>query len=141
MPTTSAAGSRSGERAGRRAHHHDEAGQATVEFALILPFVVLMLLAIVQVGFVARDYVRVAHASREAARAASVDPNGDRSRDVVRHLLGDADVQIERAGSGAIGDPITATVKFRAKTEVPVIGALIPDVEISESTTMRAERE
>lgn len=131
----------SGERASWRAHPRNQGGQATVEFALILPLVVMLLLAIIQVGFVARDYVRVAHASREAARAASVDPDGGRAQDVVRHLLGDADVEIARRGAGRVGDPITATVQYRAKTEVPIVGVLFPDVEISDSTTMRAEQE
>jgi len=123
----------------RRAHPTGEGGQATAEFALVLPFVFALLLAVVQIGFVVRDYVRVAHASREAARAASVDPDGDRARDVVRHLLGDADVTVARSGSGGIGDPITVTVTYRAPTDVPVIGALVPEVSISDSTTMRAE--
>ena len=49
-------------------------GQSTVEVALLLPFVALLLLAVVQVGLVARDQVLVVHAAREAARAAAVDP-------------------------------------------------------------------
>ena len=50
-------------------------GQATVELALVLPLVVFGLLAILQVGLVVRDQVAVVHAAREAARAASVDPD------------------------------------------------------------------
>jgi hypothetical protein len=48
-------------------------GQSTVEFALILPLVVLVVLFIVQAGFVVRDQVLVSHAAREGARAAAVD--------------------------------------------------------------------
>ncbi len=114
-------------------------GQATVEFALVLPFVFVLLLLIVQLGFVMRDYVRVAHAAREAARAASVDPSNDRARDVVEHLLGDAIVTVDR--SGGIGDPVTAWVTFTSRTEVPIIGALLPDVTIDDSITIRAEQE
>ncbi len=121
--------------------HADERGQATVEFALVLPVVITMLLVVIQVGFLARDYVRVAHASREAARAASVDPDGDGATDVVEYLLGDADLDIERKGSGEVGDPIKATVKYQAHTNVPIVGALLGDFEISDSTTMRTETE
>ena len=39
-------------------------GQSTVEVALLLPFVALLLLAVVQVGLVARDQVLVVHAAR-----------------------------------------------------------------------------
>ena len=46
-----------------------ERGQATVEFALVLPLIVFALLAILQVGLVARDQIAVVHAAREAARS------------------------------------------------------------------------
>ena len=48
-------------------------GQATVEFVLVLPLVVVVCLAVVQVAVVARRDVLVAHAAREAARAAAVE--------------------------------------------------------------------
>ena len=47
-----------------------ERGQATVEFALVLPVLVFSAIAILQVELVVRDYVAVVHAAREAARAA-----------------------------------------------------------------------
>jgi Flp pilus assembly protein TadG len=50
-----------------------ERGQATVELALILPVVALILAALVQTGMVVVDHVRLWHAAREAARAAVVD--------------------------------------------------------------------
>ena len=50
-------------------------GQASVELALLLPLLVLLLLVILQVGLLGRDVVLVTHASREAARAAATDPD------------------------------------------------------------------
>src|SRR5687767_8032990 len=44
-------------------------GQATVELAVSLPFVVAALLLVLQVGLVVRAQVLVVHAAREAARA------------------------------------------------------------------------
>ncbi len=58
--------------AGGRAR--DDRGQATVELALVLPLVALVLAALVQAVVVARDQLLVVHAAREAARAAAVDP-------------------------------------------------------------------
>ena len=57
-----------------------EGGQATVEVALLLPLLALLLLAVVQVGLVVRDQVLVTHAAREAARAAAVDPQLEAAR-------------------------------------------------------------
>ncbi len=132
-----------GGRAAMRAHHggcvRGDRGQATVELALVLPLLIVLMLLLMQLGFVARDFVRVAHASREAARAASVDPSDDRVREVVRHLLGEAAVDVERAGG--IGEPVTASVQYVSRTEVPIIGALLPDITIDDSTTMAAEQE
>ena len=50
----------------------DDGGQATVEFALVLPLLAVLLLAVVQVGLVVRDQVLLTHAAREAARAVAV---------------------------------------------------------------------
>ena len=47
-------------------------GQSTVEFALVLPLVVLLVLFVVQGGLIVRDQLLVSHAAREAARAAAV---------------------------------------------------------------------
>ena len=44
-----------------------ESGQATVEFALVLPLVVFLILAVLQTALVVRDYVATVHAAREAA--------------------------------------------------------------------------
>ena len=42
-------------------------GQASVELALLLPLLVLLLLVILQIGLLGRDILLVTHASREAA--------------------------------------------------------------------------
>ncbi len=49
-----------------------ERGQARVEFALILPIFLLLLLGIVQFGSVFRDYIALTDATRVGARQASV---------------------------------------------------------------------
>ena len=54
-----------------------QAGQATVELALLLPLVLALLVLVVQVGLVVRAQVLVVQAAREAARSAALegDPN------------------------------------------------------------------
>jgi len=46
--------------------------QALVEFAIILPLMLLLLFAIIEYGRVFHTYLVVSHASREAARVAAV---------------------------------------------------------------------
>lgn len=63
---------RNGE--GRRNERDRDRGQATVEFALILPLLVLCLVGIIWVGQLMTTQVQVEHAAREGARAAAVAP-------------------------------------------------------------------
>lgn len=51
-----------------------ERGQATVEFALVLPLLVMCIAGLVWVGQVVTLQVRIEHAAREGARAAAVEP-------------------------------------------------------------------
>jgi Flp pilus assembly protein TadG len=115
-----------------------ERGQATVEFALILPLIVFALLAILQVGLVARDQVAVVHAAREAARAASVDPDPGSATRAARRVLAHADVRV--GGRPAIGQPISVEVTFHDRTTVPLVGALFPDLDLHAKAVMRVER-
>ena len=115
-----------------------ERGQATVEFALVLPLIVFGLLAILQVGLVARDQVAVVHAAREAARAASVDGNPGRAVGAARRVLSRAEVHV--GSRPAVGQPITVEVTYHDRTDVPLVGALFPDVDLHARAVMRVER-
>jgi len=54
-----------GRAAGRR-------GAALVEFAIVLPLLMVLLLGIMEFGMIMRDYIMLAHGAREGARAAAV---------------------------------------------------------------------
>jgi TadE-like protein len=121
-----------------RLHHRRERGQATVELALLLPVIVMLLLLVVQMLVVGRDYVVTIHAAREAARAESVDPTGrDATAVVARTLPGAHLVLVPRA---RVGDPVRAIVRYTVHTDVPLVGPLLPDVDVHATVTMRSER-
>lgn len=112
-------------------------GQATVELALALPLLCLLVLAVVQVGVVVRDRLAVQLAAREAARAAVVaaDPVAAGTPAAQRAVqLRPLQVRVE-----ASGDTVTVTVTYLEPTDVPLIGALLPDVEVSATVTMAVE--
>jgi Flp pilus assembly protein TadG len=54
----------------RRNSLHSEHGQAAVEFALVVPVLLLLLLGIIQGGIVFHNYLTVTDAARAAARQA-----------------------------------------------------------------------
>ena len=125
----------------RRRGRNGERGQATVELALVLPLVVLFALVTLQLGILAKDLVLVHHAAREGARAAAVEPTGGVARAAVvgSSSLDSSRLSVSLAGGMARGSQTTATVTYRAPTSVPLIGALIPDVTLQASVTMRVE--
>jgi Flp pilus assembly protein TadG len=118
-----------------------ERAQASVELALLLPVVVLLLLAALQVGLLARDVVLVTHAAREAARAAAVDADPAAASRAAAGSSGlpAGRLQVSVTGRAEAGSRVTVTVTYRAPTDVPLVGALIGDRTLTSSATMRVE--
>jgi Flp pilus assembly protein TadG len=112
-------------------------GQATVEFALTIPVLLVVLLGAVQVFVVLVDRLHLVHVTRDAARAASVsaDPTSAVSR-VVERAWPDRDVSY-RVSDG--GELVTVRVELVNSTDVPIIGRFLPDVRLTESLTMLAD--
>ncbi len=126
----------------RRAAPRADRGQAAVELALVLPVVLLLVLAALQVGLVARDVVLVEHAAREAARAAAVDDDPVAVRRAALEgsgLSGDR-LDLHQRGRDGPGSRVTVTVRYRSPTDVPLVGRLLGDRTIEASVTMRVER-
>ena len=116
-------------------------GQASVELALLLPVIVLLVLVILQIGLLARDAVLVTHAAREGARAAAVDDDAGAAR-AAALASGDLDpdrTRVEVTGRGDAGSRVRVEVVYRAPTRVPLVGALLGDRTLRASVTMRVE--
>lgn len=123
---------------GARSAPARETGQTTAELALVLPLFVVLGLTLVQAGLVVRDQLAVVHAAREAARAASVDPDPAAPRAAAEAVLPGA---VVRAGPRPpAGSPIAVEVVYRSPTAVPVVGPLLPDPQLSARAVMRVER-
>jgi len=116
-----------------------EAGQATVELALALPAVLLALLAIVQAGLVVADHVRTVHVAREVARAVAVDGRPGAASDAVAAAGGDG-CTAATARPAEVGATLSVTVTCASPTDVPLVGVLLPDVDVRSRARMRVER-
>ena len=118
-----------------------QGGQATVELALLLPLVVMLLLSVVQVGLVARDAVLVVHAAREAVREGAVTaaPGAARRAAEAGSGLSGPRLRVEVTRRQPPGGQVEVVVNYRAPTGVPLIGPLVPDVWLSSRATMRVE--
>ncbi len=111
-------------------------GQASVEFALVLPIVAVMAVGLVLVGVAVRNELAVELAAREGARAAAVSASPD--------------IAAAKAATNAVALPIdvathidagtvTVTVTYVDPVDVPIIGALIGPVTHAASATMALE--
>ena len=120
-----------------------ERGSAAVEFALVLPLVLVMALALVQVGLVARDRLVLEAASRAGAREAAVTPEDSEVAAAVAAAatgLDPAALSVAVTRTGGRGQPVTVTVGYSLPIAVPFVGWLFGDgVDLNAEATARQE--
>ncbi len=115
----------------------DERGSQAVEFALVMPVVLLLILLVVQAGVVAADLVAAAGIARETARVAAVGDDAG-ARAAAERAAGSREVRVSLAppsGARAPGDLVTATLRLRS-SGFAVLGA---PVWLPAQATMRVE--
>ncbi len=119
----------------------DEAGQSTVELALCLPLVALLVGCVIAVGGVATDHARVWHAAREAARVAAVDPDLDEIRmGAARSGLQDIRISVSPAEHERVsGEPATVTATYSPRVPVPLIRVLFAGMNLTAKAAMAIE--
>ena len=115
-----------------------DCGQATVEFALTLPFLFLFSLCVVQVGSVANDQLVLNHAAQTAARAISLaDITPETAQEVavmtIEREITLQDIQIEATLDN---DSARVEVNYHRDLAVPIIGKLLGSVALQASATM-----
>jgi hypothetical protein len=126
----------------RRAGLGVDAGQATVELALVLPIIALVLASLVQAVVVARDQLLVVHAAREAARAAAVDPSPGAALRAAEQSgpLDPSRLDVDTSGRAGPGSRVRTVVRYRQPTHLPIVGGLLGHVTLRAEATMRVER-
>jgi Flp pilus assembly protein TadG len=138
---------------GRRLARED--GQAYVEFAFVLPILLLVVMGIIQFGVVFKDYIALTDATRVGARQAAVsrsitDPNARiplieaKMRDAAGTLDTDQmtiDVSLWDPVNGvedwAAGGDVTVRASYPLK--VNLFGLVVFDSTINSRTTERVE--
>ena len=115
-------------------------GSAAVEFALVLPLVLFVMLAAVEVAVAARVQLEVTGAAREGAREAATTPEPERAVAAVRRALGDAGrrARVSVVREHVVGGTAEVVVRLRHRVASPLFGGF--DVTLVGRAVMRVER-
>ena len=115
-------------------------GSAAVEFALLLPLVLLLALLLADVAALARTQIEIVNAARVGARQAATDPEPSHAVDAVRHSLGAAarDVRVEVSRPHVVGRPAVVVVKLPRRLAAPLFGGV--EVVLRARAVMRVEQ-
>ncbi|OGD36176.1 hypothetical protein A2V94_03405 [Candidatus Atribacteria bacterium RBG_16_35_8] len=124
---------------------NSEKGASTVEFALVIPILIMLLFAILQFGLAFSRYVSLTHAAREGARLAAVglyeeDPGG--FEQAVRDSAPAVEIETINVdpGEGTIGSTVEVTVIGSTfLIEIPMAGSWGP-ITLTSKASMRREQ-
>jgi Flp pilus assembly protein TadG len=116
--------------------HRDERGQSMVEFALVLPVLLLVLFAIVQFGVVFNRYVALTDAVRAGARKAAVSRQATDPVGTVKQAVIDAggDITIDPAriqvtSDWQPGDDVTVEATYDASLDFGIVSIPLPSLD------------
>lgn len=121
----------------RHSVRFDQRGQALVEFALVIPLLVLIVFGTFDLGYAVFTNNMLNNAAREGARAGTIIGNDnakicDRVKTTAPSLnfvcpgdLGTR-ITIDPPGSRVYEEPITVTVRYNYQPLTPVVGSLSP---------------
>jgi len=116
-------------------------GQATVEVALLLPLVAVLLMAVVQVGLVVRTQVLLTEAARAGARAAAVSPHPDEVEAAAESTPGldPSHLDVRIGPRGAPGTMVEVALDYRSPLVLPLLGRHFDPPRLSARAVMRVE--
>ena len=111
-----------------------------MEFALVLPLVIVLLLGVVEVAVAARTQIEVVSAARVGAREAAASPDPARAANAARAELGPAGSRARVAVTRphVVGARATVVVRLPHTIAAPVFGGFT--IELVARSTMRVER-
>ncbi len=122
-----------------------ERAQATVEFAMILPILCLILFAVVEFGMAFWTYQQVSAAASEGARRAAVSATfGDRTtrvRDAARNAspgLTASNMTVTTSSTWTPGTPVTVTVEY--PEDITILGITMFHKNLKVIRTSRVEQ-
>ena len=120
----------------------NEKGASAVEFALILPILVMLVFGIFQFGIAYNNYITITHAAREGARRAAVDLTNPLLEQIIKERAypipeDDIIISITTPDGTDIGDPVVVEITYNMTVEIPLVGSW--DIPLTSKAVMRLE--
>jgi Flp pilus assembly protein TadG len=126
----------------------NDSGQAVVEFAVILPVLLMILFAILQFGIVFNNYIQVTAAAREGARKAAVSRSlgtaaaetaSTTSAKAAAPGLKQSSITVTYPNSPTFAQGSDVTVQVTYPYSISILGIIVKSGKLTSSTTMRVE--
>jgi len=119
-----------------------EKGASAVEFALILPILIILVFGIVEFGIAFNNYITITHAAREGARIAAVDLNNPDLKNIIIERaypvpITPEDITISTPEGTNIGDPVEVEITYNISITIPLVGSW--DIPLKNKAIMRLE--
>lgn len=120
----------------------NEKGQSIVEFALILPILLFLIMGIVQFGLILSGYVTVSNAAREGARVGIIEKDNaaiiakvneafDSSSTLYLASTTPVDITFPEGGTYTHGKPVSVRVNANVAIIVPFLEEILPEGNIN----------
>ncbi|MGA0877669.1 MAG: TadE/TadG family type IV pilus assembly protein [Ilumatobacteraceae bacterium] len=113
--------------------HEPDSGQATVEFALVLPLALMCLALVIQLSVIVSAQTSVHHDARLAARTASM---SDAPAIAAESVVRDRGTEIEVTVTDLL---VTVDLRRRVPIVVPLVGGFLPSIDVRSRITMALE--
>lgn len=128
-----------------RAHRSSDSGATIVEFAILAPFLILLVFGIIDFGWAMGSYNDVRHGAREAARLAAVNAGDDTTmRTMVcdaMDMANGATITFTDSATGAVGEQaeVSITAPLSSISGLNLISVFLPP-DLTSTVRIRLEQ-
>lgn len=106
-----------------------ERGAAAVEFALVCPIILMLLIGMVELGRGYSAKISITAAAREGARAVALGDDGAAAARAAANDLDAGKLTVDAPASCVKGQPVTVTARYAFSYSVPLLPAKTVNLE------------
>lgn len=125
----------------------NEKGQSLVEFAILLPVLLLLIMGILEFGLMLNSYLTINNSAREGARLGIVSGSNSEISNLITNISPNLDSQNLHVsitppleGSRKSGGTISVEVIYNYQVTIPIINNILGNVVVLKAqTSMRIE--